>query len=351
MPLVERLGLWPSPSSGARTERISSSSRRSTARSRFSRSRPGFQAWSRPATAAAGYRSSRRDEPAGQSVATDRRPQRTRGQAGDASLLTRPLVSPSMRAAPSPRLQVVVLALVVSGVVLAGCGKSELPQLSRGGPAGTAQLGAQGAVGVATKNTTRLGGGDPATDAAAVARAVYPGLTGASRPQAVVLVDERNWPASLLAAELESAPLRAPLLYADGDSLPGASVQALRAMRPVGAAALGRGPGDPDRDLRRRARRLPHPHRARRGRSCDRGRGCRAALRPGPRRRSPAGDRARRRCPPWTPDAGGRPCRGERRSDPPHHRHRRPDGDGRRAEGPAPTHHLRCWSSAWRAPR
>jgi hypothetical protein len=54
-----------------------------------------------------------------------------------------------------------------------------------------------------------------------------------------VLVNDRNWPPSLLTAELESAPLRAPLLYADGDVLPGSSVQALRAMRPVGAAALG----------------------------------------------------------------------------------------------------------------
>jgi hypothetical protein len=143
-----------------------------------------------------------------------------------------------MRAAPPPRL--LVLVLVALGVVLAGCGKSGSPQLAGGGPSSqSAQVGAQGVVGVATKNTTRLGGGDPASDAAAVARAVYPGLTGATRPQAVVLVDERNWPASLVASELASAPLGAPLLYADGNALPEATVQALRAMRPVGAAALG----------------------------------------------------------------------------------------------------------------
>jgi hypothetical protein len=142
-----------------------------------------------------------------------------------------------MRAAPPPRL--LVLALVALGVVLAGCGKSGAPQLPGGGLSQSAQAGGQGVLGVATKNTTRLGGGDPASDAAAVARAVYPGLTGATRPQAVVIVDERNWPASLVASELASAPLGAPLLYAEGNTLPEATVQALRAMRPVGAAALG----------------------------------------------------------------------------------------------------------------
>jgi hypothetical protein len=67
---------------------------------------------------------------------------------------------------------------------------------------------------------------------------VYPGLTPATRPQAVVLVNERDWPASLVASALASAPLGAPLLYADGDSLPAVSARALRAMRPVGAASL-----------------------------------------------------------------------------------------------------------------
>ena len=81
-------------------------------------------------------------------------------------------------------------------------------------------MSTQGAVGVATRNTTRLGGADPASDAAAVARAVYPGLTTATRPQAVVLVDEHDWAASLTASVLASAPLGAPLLYADGSALP-----------------------------------------------------------------------------------------------------------------------------------
>jgi hypothetical protein len=151
-----------------------------------------------------------------------------------------------MRAAPSPpravtrpRLRAVVLVLVVSCAVLAGCGKSG-HQLSGGEPAGAIPpVSAQGAVGVATKNTTRLGGADPVSDAAAVARAVYPGLTTATRPQAVVLVDAHDWAASLAASALASAPLGAPLLYSQGGALPEASLLALRAMSPIGAAALG----------------------------------------------------------------------------------------------------------------
>jgi hypothetical protein len=138
-----------------------------------------------------------------------------------------------------PSFGLSVAALLICGALLAGCGKSTPP--TAGGGIGTtgAVPAASGATGVATKNTVRLGGGDPASDAAAVARAVYPGLTPGSRPQAVVLVDERDWPASLAAASLAAAPLGAPLLYSDGEALPAASRQALEAMRPLGATATG----------------------------------------------------------------------------------------------------------------
>jgi hypothetical protein len=139
-----------------------------------------------------------------------------------------------MRALPLRLLAVLALAGMVGG-----CGKGAPSSNSANGNAGGPAPARQGVVGVATKNTTRLGGADPATDAAAVARAVYPGLTAATRPQAVVLVNQRDWPASIAAAALAGAPLGAPLLYADGNHLPDETVQALKAMRPVGAAALG----------------------------------------------------------------------------------------------------------------
>ena len=121
---------------------------------------------------------------------------------------------------------------------LAGCGKSTPSSSSAsGGP--IAQVSSEGAGGLSTKNTTRLGGSDPATDAAAVARAVYPGLTSGTRPRAVVLVDEHDWPAALTASVLASAPLGAPLLYSEGPTLPAVSSQALAAMRPTGDGQAG----------------------------------------------------------------------------------------------------------------
>jgi hypothetical protein len=137
---------------------------------------------------------------------------------------------------PSLRSIATVLAL---GATLAGCGKSGPPRSSGSGARSLlAPVSTQGATGLATKNTTRLGGPDPATDAAAVARAVYPGLTAHTRPQMVVLTDARDWLASLAASALAGAPLRAPLLYDDGGTLPDTTVQALGALHPTGAPAL-----------------------------------------------------------------------------------------------------------------
>src|SRR6516162_11566976 len=135
---------------------------------------------------------------------------------------------------PSLRLMAV---LALGGTLAGGCGKAA-PTPSTGAAGAAPAPASSAVVSVATKNTTRLSGRDPASTAAAVALAVYPGLTPATRPAAVVLVNERDWPASLVASGLASAPLGAPLLYADGDSLPADSARALRAMRPVGAPSL-----------------------------------------------------------------------------------------------------------------
>jgi hypothetical protein len=130
-------------------------------------------------------------------------------------------------------------ALVLCGAALTACGKGSHAGTSRTGALALPAPEARGVAGISTKNTTRLGGADPADDAAAVARAVYPGFTPATRPQAVVIVDRGDWPAALAASSLASGPLAAPLLYADGETLPEVSEQALRAMRPIGAATLG----------------------------------------------------------------------------------------------------------------
>lgn len=130
--------------------------------------------------------------------------------------------------------------------ILAGCGKSATGSSSgQEGATGTnarqqptTLLGDSGAGGLSTANTTRLGGSNPIQDAAAVSRAVYPGFTTSGRPQAVVLVDARDWPATLAASALAGSPLRAPILYSEGGHLPAESQAALQAMHPLGAQAL-----------------------------------------------------------------------------------------------------------------
>jgi hypothetical protein len=136
-----------------------------------------------------------------------------------------------------PLLPLIALALLLA---LSGCGKAQSERTASGGPTHKlAPVTAQGAVSVATRNTTRLGGAEVAADAAGVARAVYPGLTPETRPRAVVLVNEANWAAALAASALAAAPTGAPLLYATGGSLPAVSRDSLAALHPTGLTTLG----------------------------------------------------------------------------------------------------------------
>jgi len=121
----------------------------------------------------------------------------------------RPLVSARMRLAPLRLLAALVLLGGTLGGTLAGCGKGAGRATSHDGSDGSATTArAGGVVAISTKNTTRLGGADASTDAAAVARAVYPGLTPATRPQAVALVDDRDWAGALAASVLAGATPR-----------------------------------------------------------------------------------------------------------------------------------------------
>jgi hypothetical protein len=140
-----------------------------------------------------------------------------------------------------------VLALIGVLATLAfaaGCGKSSHSHSSsEGQSAGVETIVtktiAVGTAATATRNTTRLGGGDAVADAAAVARTAYPGLTATTRPQAVVVAPSDDWQASLAASALASAPLGAPLLYSQAGRLPVVSASALTELRPTGASALG----------------------------------------------------------------------------------------------------------------
>lgn len=135
--------------------------------------------------------------------------------------------------------------VLLSCTALAGCGKTLSPQASEHATATVPALSAHAAVGVNTINTTRLGGSTPVVDAAAVALAAYPGLTPATRPPMVVMVDDNDWPGALASSVLAGTPLRAPILYSEGTTLPQASGMALQAMQPTGTDVLGPSPSGP----------------------------------------------------------------------------------------------------------
>jgi hypothetical protein len=140
-----------------------------------------------------------------------------------------------------PRRMPLALLATVPIALAAGCGKSS-PEHQAPSPSAPLRsltpVAAQGAVSLATRNTTRLGGVDVVSDAAAVARAVYPGLTPQTRPAAVVVVDNRDWSTALAASAFASAPIGAPIVYAEGASLPEVSASTIAAVQPSGLGTL-----------------------------------------------------------------------------------------------------------------
>jgi len=144
-------------------------------------------------------------------------------------------------------------ALCAAVLLVGGCGGSggDAPPGGGNDRADQAPLPAQGGggeeqatpdlgfPGVATRNTTRVGGADAVADAAGVAQAVFPSRGRDTRPRAVTLVDTTDWRVAVSAAQLMAAPLRAPLLYSDGGRLPAASEQALGRLIPTGADEAG----------------------------------------------------------------------------------------------------------------
>lgn len=88
---------------------------------------------------------------------------------------------------------------------------------------------------VATKNTTRVPGGDAAADVAGAVSAVWPATSDRSRPAVVALVDKDDWQGALSASVLHAAPVRAPTLLADGANLPEVSSDTLTRLKPKGS--------------------------------------------------------------------------------------------------------------------
>lgn len=170
-------------------------------------------------------------------------PRRRRGVPGPIKLVT--------------ALVLIAVGFIVLAVTLGGSKKSadrtapstataavaaEAPeQDSSGGEAGDEGGSADelGYPSFATSNTTRIGGPDPASNAAAAALAVFPGTNEKQRPVAVALVDSEDWAGAIAAAVLMAEPIRAPLLYGEAEGVPDPTAEALDVLQPHGGAASG----------------------------------------------------------------------------------------------------------------
>ena len=102
--------------------------------------------------------------------------------------------------------------------------------------AAEAPVGPLGFPVVATRNTTRVGGPDPETDAAAIALATHPPWPGAAPVQAAVLVGAEDWQGGIAASVLAGPPVRAPVLIGDRDEVPQVTADALASLNPVGGS-------------------------------------------------------------------------------------------------------------------
>lgn len=148
-------------------------------------------------------------------------------------------------AAPKVLAGLVVLALVFIVAAIVGSGGSDkadtsaapAPAASGNAGEGSASQTAEelGYPSFATNNTTRIGGADPATNAAGVALAVFPSTGDEQHPAAVTLVDEEDWAGAIAASVLIAPPVRAPLLFSAPDEMPPVSEEALDALDPQGS--------------------------------------------------------------------------------------------------------------------
>lgn len=136
-------------------------------------------------------------------------------------------------------------AVLLLTLALGGCsiGSGGNDQVGGAGVATTAPNSSQsqaaeklGFPTVATRNTGRVGGGDPVADLAGTAAAIFPATGDQDRPHAVVLVDKNDWQGAVAASVLDAAPLDAPVLASSGSTLPPATADVLKRLSPRGAA-------------------------------------------------------------------------------------------------------------------
>jgi ell wall binding domain 2 (CWB2) len=134
---------------------------------------------------------------------------------------------------------------LITCLALAGCGGGT--RLVHGSPTVVSVVQSQtpqavaklGIPALATKNTTRVPGADPVSDAAGVALAVYPSQAQGTHPSVVTVAPTDDWQAAIAASVLMAPPIRAPLLLSGSSSLPSVTADALSQLSPLGSGAVG----------------------------------------------------------------------------------------------------------------
>lgn len=162
--------------------------------------------------------------------------------------------APGKSGTPKALIALVVLALVfiVAAIVWGSGGEDDsaapapapTPTTSESGSEDTPSRSAEalGYPSFATGNTTRIGGSDPAANAAGAALAAFPSTTPEQRPDAVTVVNEEDWAGAIAAAVLMAEPVRAPILFSGTDEVPDVTGEALAALDPQGSPATGEAP-------------------------------------------------------------------------------------------------------------
>ena len=131
-------------------------------------------------------------------------------------------------------------ALACACMGLAGCGGSTT-LIVRTTSTTQAPASANAGIGfpvLATKNTTRVSGVDPVSDAAGVALAVFPSALAGTHPSVVTIAPTDDWQAAIAASVLMANPTRAPILLSGPGKLPPATINALHLLAPTGSTTL-----------------------------------------------------------------------------------------------------------------
>lgn len=131
--------------------------------------------------------------------------------------------------------------IVAASAVLGGCelgDNQSLTGLTAGSSSDDFARGT-GSPALATKNTVRIPGEDPAANAAGAALTVYPSNNAFTRPQVVTVAGDQDWRAAIAMSVLSARPVKSAMLLSQADDLPDITESAISALNPTGLTIPG----------------------------------------------------------------------------------------------------------------